>query len=218
MNLPRVYTCSQFWTPLPPPSPYHPSGSSQCTSPKHPVSCIKPRLAIRFLYDIILVSMQFSKSFFFFNGDVQLCALDTRCAKWLWARLPCRDLLQEGGAGLFRVWAQAHWSNAGRLLRQTHLCSPRTHAILNQEKNRASAHATKLGCPAPRFRAGNSNPLCRNKIPANGSLQASETRWSTNEKVRPYHLDAILFSPRNPSGLCLWHWDLPKYCQSLQSR
>ena len=31
----------------PPPSPYHPSGSSQCTSPKHPVSCIKPGLAIR---------------------------------------------------------------------------------------------------------------------------------------------------------------------------
>ena len=28
--------------PLPPPYPYHPSGSSQCTSPKHPVSCIKP--------------------------------------------------------------------------------------------------------------------------------------------------------------------------------
>ena len=28
----------------PPPSPYHPSGSSQCTSPKHPVSCIEPGL------------------------------------------------------------------------------------------------------------------------------------------------------------------------------
>ena len=28
--------------PLLPPSPYHPSGSSQCTSPKHPVPCIKP--------------------------------------------------------------------------------------------------------------------------------------------------------------------------------
>ena len=26
--------------PLPPPSLYHPSGSSQCTSPKNPVSCI----------------------------------------------------------------------------------------------------------------------------------------------------------------------------------
>ena len=42
-------------SPLPPPSPYHLSGSSQCTSPKHPVSCIKPRLVIHFLYDIIHV-------------------------------------------------------------------------------------------------------------------------------------------------------------------
>jgi len=61
MNLPRVYTCSQSWTPLPPPSPYHPSGSSQCTSPKHPVSCIKPGLVISFLYDIIHVSRSFSQ-------------------------------------------------------------------------------------------------------------------------------------------------------------
>ena len=43
----------------PPPSPYHPSGSSQCTSPKHPVSCIEPGLAIQFIYDIIHVSMPF---------------------------------------------------------------------------------------------------------------------------------------------------------------
>ena len=48
--------------PLLPPSPYHPSGSSQCTSPKHPVSCIKPELVIHFLYDIIYVSMPFSPS------------------------------------------------------------------------------------------------------------------------------------------------------------
>ena len=61
INLPRVYTCSPSWTPLPPPSPYHPSGSSQCTSPKHPVSCIKPGLEIRFLYNIIHVSMPFSQ-------------------------------------------------------------------------------------------------------------------------------------------------------------
>ena len=61
MNLPWVYTCSPSWTPVPSPSPYHPSGSSQCTSPKLPVSCIKPRLAIRFLYDIIHVSMPFSQ-------------------------------------------------------------------------------------------------------------------------------------------------------------
>ena len=49
------------WTPLPPPSPYHPSGSSQCTSPEHPVSCIKPGLVICFTYDNIHVSMPFSK-------------------------------------------------------------------------------------------------------------------------------------------------------------
>ena len=47
--------------PLPPPSPYYPSGSSQCTSPKHPVSCIKPGLATRFIHDIIYVSMPFSQ-------------------------------------------------------------------------------------------------------------------------------------------------------------
>ena len=57
---PWVYTCSQTRNPLLPPSLYHPSGSSQCTSPKHPAPCIKPRLAICFLYDIIHVSMPFS--------------------------------------------------------------------------------------------------------------------------------------------------------------
>ena len=61
MILPQVYMCSPSWTLLPPPSPYHPSGSSQCTSPKHPVSCIEPGLATRFMYDIIYVSMPFSQ-------------------------------------------------------------------------------------------------------------------------------------------------------------
>ena len=47
----------------PPPisSLYHLSGSSQCTSPKYPVSCIKPRLAIHFLHDSIHDSMPFSQ-------------------------------------------------------------------------------------------------------------------------------------------------------------
>ena len=61
MNSSRVYTCSPFWTPLPPPSPYHPSGYSQCTSPRHPVSCIEPGLANHFIYDIIHVSMPCSQ-------------------------------------------------------------------------------------------------------------------------------------------------------------
>ena len=60
MNPPQVYICSPSWTPLPAPSPSHPSGSSQCTSPEHPISCIEPGLAIRFTY-IIHVSMPFSQ-------------------------------------------------------------------------------------------------------------------------------------------------------------
>ena len=61
MNPPQVYMCSPSWTLHPPPSPYHPSGLSQCTSPKHPVSCIEPGLVTRFIYDIIHVSMPFSQ-------------------------------------------------------------------------------------------------------------------------------------------------------------
>ena len=61
MNPPQVYMSSQTWTPLPPPTPHHPSGSSPCTSPKHPASCIGHRLAIRFLHDSIHVSMPFSQ-------------------------------------------------------------------------------------------------------------------------------------------------------------
>ena len=63
MNPPQVYMCSTSWTLLLPPSPYHPSGSSQCTSPKNPVSCIEPGLVTRFIHDIIHVSMPFSQIF-----------------------------------------------------------------------------------------------------------------------------------------------------------
>ena len=52
---------SPTWSPLPPPSPPHPSGSSQCTSPEHPVSCIEPGLVIRFTYDNLHASMPFSQ-------------------------------------------------------------------------------------------------------------------------------------------------------------
>ena len=63
MNPLQVYMCSPSWTLLPPPSPYHPSGSSQCTSPKHPVSCIEAGLATRFIHDILHVSMPFYQIF-----------------------------------------------------------------------------------------------------------------------------------------------------------
>ena len=35
MNQPWIYMCSPSRSPLPPPSPTHPTGSSQCTSPEH---------------------------------------------------------------------------------------------------------------------------------------------------------------------------------------
>ena len=56
------YTCvPQPESPLPPPSPSHPSRSSQCTGPEHPVLCIKPGLGIYFTYGNILFSMRFSQ-------------------------------------------------------------------------------------------------------------------------------------------------------------
>ena len=79
---------------LNPPSaslPYHPSGSSRCTSPEHPLSCIKPGLAICFLYDIIHVSMTFpqiiphlpspteSKKLFYTSVSLLLCHIQGYC-------------------------------------------------------------------------------------------------------------------------------------------
>ena len=61
MNPPQVYMYSPSWTLLLPPSPYHRSGSSQCTSPKHPVSCIETGLVTHSIYDIICISMPFSQ-------------------------------------------------------------------------------------------------------------------------------------------------------------
>ena len=57
MNLPQVYMCSPSWTPLPPPSPSHPSGSSQCTSPKHPSHA--PKLDWWFVSYMIIYMFQY---------------------------------------------------------------------------------------------------------------------------------------------------------------
>ena len=103
MNLPQVYTCSPSWTPLPLPSPYHPSGSSQCTSPKHPVSCIKPGLEIHFIYDIMHVSMPLSqvippspsptesKRLFYTSVPVFITTLFIIARTWKQPRCPSAD-------------------------------------------------------------------------------------------------------------------------------
>ena len=61
MNQPQVYTCPPSGTPLPPPSPSRPSGSSQCNSFECPVSCIELGLVICFTYGNIHVSMLFAQ-------------------------------------------------------------------------------------------------------------------------------------------------------------
>ena len=61
INQPWVYMCPPSWPSLPPPSPSHPSGSSQCTSLSTLVSCIKSGLVIYFTYDNMHVSMLFSQ-------------------------------------------------------------------------------------------------------------------------------------------------------------
>ena len=56
-----VYTCSPSWNPHQPPFPSHPSGSSQCTGPERPVSCIESGLPTYFTYGNIHVSVLFSQ-------------------------------------------------------------------------------------------------------------------------------------------------------------
>ena len=56
-----VHACP-ILTSLPPPTPSHPTGSSQCTSPEHRVSCIELGLVTYFIYDNIHVSMLFSQT------------------------------------------------------------------------------------------------------------------------------------------------------------
>ena len=62
MNQLWVFMCPQSWTHLPLPSPSDPPGSSHCTSPERPVSCIEPRLAICFIYGNIHISMLFTQT------------------------------------------------------------------------------------------------------------------------------------------------------------
>ena len=59
MNQPWIYMCSPFRSPLPPSSPSHPSGSSQCTRLEHLSHA--PNLGC-FTLDSILVSMLFSQN------------------------------------------------------------------------------------------------------------------------------------------------------------
>ena len=80
MNQPWVYMCSPSWTPLPLLSPSHTSGSSQCTSPGHPVSRIQPRLVICFTYGNIHVSTIFIGCRLFGDGHSDWCEVISYCS------------------------------------------------------------------------------------------------------------------------------------------
>ena len=62
MNQPRVHMCPPSRTPLPPHSPPHPSGLSQCTGFECTASCIQLGLVICFTHGNIHVSVLFSQS------------------------------------------------------------------------------------------------------------------------------------------------------------
>ena len=60
-NQPQGYMCPTSQTPLPPPSPSHPSGFLQCPSFECAVSCIQLVLVIYLTYGNIHVSVLFSQ-------------------------------------------------------------------------------------------------------------------------------------------------------------
>ena len=89
MNPQQVYTCSPSWTLLPPLSPYHPSGSSQCTSPKQPVSCIEPGTAMWVLIKapgcfITKRAAKSSRFWYTFLLDISLDRREEFYIEWLW--------------------------------------------------------------------------------------------------------------------------------------
>ena len=79
INPPQVYMSSPSWTLLPPPSPYHPSGSSQCTSPKHPVSCIEPGLACH----LYMIFYMFPFPGIFLTQVLNLCPCISCISRWI---------------------------------------------------------------------------------------------------------------------------------------
>ena len=95
------------------------------------------------------------------NGEVCICALDTRSAGRLWAGLLYRGPFREGGAELLRVWCR-HIGHGPQIAvpgaASLHMPHPR-HLELGRRAVQAP-QAAKLGCWAPTFRAENSNPFC----------------------------------------------------------
>ena len=141
-----VYTCSPSCTPLPPPTPYHPSGSSQCTRPKLPVSCIEPGLAIRFLYDIIHT---FSNVFSLSNS------FETkRLYSVLGRKLPRTSILEQDWA--LQVIFLSHfdcWEKNLSPLEISKYSAQFSLSVVSDSLRPHGLHHTRLPCPSPTPRA-----------------------------------------------------------------
>ena len=103
MNQPWIYMCSPSQSPLPPPSPSNPSGSSQCTSPEHLSRAsnlgwwsVSPLIVYLFLLDILatqqnlgyfceekgcwqLIGNQFFVLYVYFSLSLSLCTCLCMC-------------------------------------------------------------------------------------------------------------------------------------------
>ena len=106
MNPPQVYMGSPSWTLLPPPSPFHPSGSSQCTSPKHPVLCIEPESPL-YCKEIQPVHPKGNHSWVFIGRtdvEAEIPILWPPDELTHWKRPWCYEILRAGGEGDDRGW------------------------------------------------------------------------------------------------------------------
>ena len=72
-NPPQVYMCSPSWTLLPPPSPYHPSGSSQCTS-LYIIVLVLPNIKMNPRYRNFYLWI-YSETFCKYFPEIQICFL-----------------------------------------------------------------------------------------------------------------------------------------------
>ena len=153
MNPPQVYMCSPSWTLLPPPSPYPPSGSSQCTSSKHPERKKAKGIILRQFYKDISAVRQANEGCYFLFC-VREVSLYLRGRQNNWTE-PLQESCRHRGVGA--VNAPCHPQNCtdvNRVAAEARhgghcvLCSPSMLAVLNSCLLIAnqSSHNRNLGC------------------------------------------------------------------------
>ena len=104
MNPPQVYMCSPSWILLPPPSPYHPSGSSQCTSPKDTRICISWPFYICISSAWDFSCSVFSSTLGMVNSFKSSQSKYVCCSMSLWFSFNLQNICWEYFMGCFAIW------------------------------------------------------------------------------------------------------------------